>query len=60
MRTLHRFSKKTAIITAPRTRDLLRWTRFRNITELRFGEEHVITTTRWNDKRESNSSETLG
>ena len=45
MRTLHRFSKKTAIITAPRTRDLLRWTRFRDITELLSGEEHVITTT---------------
>src|SRR5439155_23182145 len=27
----------TIVITAPRTRDLLRWTRLRNVTELRCG-----------------------
>ncbi len=42
MRTLHRFSKETAVITAPRTRDLLRWTSFLDVTELRWGEEREI------------------
>lgn len=31
-------SAGTAVVTAPRTRDLLRWTSFRRITELRWGE----------------------
>jgi L-ascorbate metabolism protein UlaG (beta-lactamase superfamily) len=43
-RTLHRFGKRTAVITAHRTRDILRWMRFRDITELRWGESHDIVT----------------
>ena len=38
LRTLHRFSKSTAVVTASRTSDLLRWTRFHQVTELRWGE----------------------
>src|ERR1700681_3125651 len=41
-RTLHRFSKGIAVITALRTRDLLRWTRFREVTELGWGEERRV------------------
>jgi L-ascorbate metabolism protein UlaG (beta-lactamase superfamily) len=41
-RTLHRFGKDTAVITAPRTRDLLRWMRFREVTELRWGESAEV------------------
>ena len=41
-RTLHRFSNRTAVITAPRTRDLLRWMCFRDVTELRWGEERKV------------------
>jgi L-ascorbate metabolism protein UlaG (beta-lactamase superfamily) len=48
LRTLQRFNASTKIITAPRTRDLLRWTRLRNITELRWGER--ITCTLPSDK----------
>ena len=52
MRTLHCLSRRsqakadfdnsTAVITAPRTCDLLRWTRFRDVTELPWGEERKI------------------
>jgi L-ascorbate metabolism protein UlaG (beta-lactamase superfamily) len=35
MRTLHRFVRSTTVITAGRTSDLLRWTRFRDVSELR-------------------------
>ena len=42
LRTLHRFDKDTSVITAPNTADLLRWTRFRNVTELRWGETKVL------------------
>ncbi len=42
MRTLHCFSNRTAVITAPRTHDLLRWTRLRDVTELHWGEEKKI------------------
>ena len=45
-RTLHKFSKRTAVVTAPRTSDLLRWMRFRDITELRWGESHELHTDR--------------
>ncbi|HEY8650070.1 MAG TPA: type ISP restriction/modification enzyme, partial [Chthoniobacterales bacterium] len=38
MRTLHRFDRSTTVITARRTRDLLRWTRFHDVTELRWKE----------------------
>lgn len=41
-RTLRKFSKRTAVVTSPQTRDLLRWTRLRDITELRWGESHEI------------------
>jgi L-ascorbate metabolism protein UlaG (beta-lactamase superfamily) len=44
LRTLHRFDNSTKVVTAPRTRDLLRWTRFRDVTELRWGERVSITT----------------
>ena len=43
-RTLHQFGKRTQVVTASRTRDLLRWTRLRQITELRWGESHVAQT----------------
>jgi L-ascorbate metabolism protein UlaG (beta-lactamase superfamily) len=42
LRTLHRFDKDTSVITAPNTADLLRWTRLRDITELRWGETKVL------------------
>ena len=41
-RTLHCFGKQTQVITAPHTRDLLRWTRLRRITELRWGERQEV------------------
>jgi L-ascorbate metabolism protein UlaG (beta-lactamase superfamily) len=42
LRTLHRFDEDTSVITAPNTADLLRWTRLRDITELRWGERKVL------------------
>jgi L-ascorbate metabolism protein UlaG (beta-lactamase superfamily) len=42
LRTLHRFDKKTSVITAPKTTDLLKWTRLRDITELHWGESKVL------------------
>jgi L-ascorbate metabolism protein UlaG (beta-lactamase superfamily) len=36
------FNAPTKVITASRTRDLLRWTRLRDITELRWGERKTI------------------
>jgi L-ascorbate metabolism protein UlaG (beta-lactamase superfamily) len=44
LRTLHRFDGDTRVITALKTADLLRWTRFREITELRWGETEVLNT----------------
>ena len=41
-RTLHRFGKTSAIVTAKNTRDILRWMHFRDVTELRWGESHPI------------------
>src|ERR1700674_5515234 len=38
MRTLHRFHRSTTVITAHRTSDLLRWTRLRDVSELRWKE----------------------
>jgi L-ascorbate metabolism protein UlaG (beta-lactamase superfamily) len=43
-RTLWRFDRLTIAITALRTRDLLSWTRFGEITELRWGERKSIST----------------
>jgi len=44
LRTLHCFDENTSVITAPETRDLLRWTRLRNIMELRWRETKSLTT----------------
>ena len=44
MRTLHRFHRSTKVITAHRTSDLLRWTRFRDVSELRWNEIKSVTT----------------
>lgn len=43
-RTLRRFDRRTQVVTAPRTRDLLRWTGLRDITELRWGESTEVST----------------
>jgi L-ascorbate metabolism protein UlaG (beta-lactamase superfamily) len=51
-RTLHRFDASTKIITAPRTRDLLRWTKLRDITELRWGD-------RWGAERKGSERSSL-
>jgi L-ascorbate metabolism protein UlaG (beta-lactamase superfamily) len=42
LRTLHRFHADTCVITAADTADLLRWTRFRDVTELRWGETKLL------------------
>jgi Beta-lactamase superfamily domain len=44
MRTLHRFNRSTTVITAQRTSDLLRWTRFRDASELHWQESKSVTT----------------
>jgi L-ascorbate metabolism protein UlaG (beta-lactamase superfamily) len=44
LRTLHRFDEHTRVITAPNTADLLRWTRLRDPTELRWGEQKSLNT----------------
>jgi L-ascorbate metabolism protein UlaG (beta-lactamase superfamily) len=44
LRTLRRFDETTCVITAPNTADLLRWTRLRDVTELRWGEEKSLNT----------------
>ena len=38
LRTLHCFDAATCVVTAPNTSDLLKWTRLRDVTELRWGE----------------------
>ena len=43
-RTLHRLDRSTKVITAQRTRDLLRWRRFRDVTELGWGERATLET----------------
>jgi len=48
LRTLHRFDNSTKVVTAPRTKDLLRWTRLRDVTELRWGERTSIKTSAGN------------
>ena len=42
LRTLHRFDERTSVITALNTADLLKWTRLRDITELRWDETKVL------------------
>lgn len=44
LRTLDCFDKDASVITAPKTADLLRWTRLRDVTELRWGEEKSLNT----------------
>ncbi len=44
MRTLHRFDRSTTVITARRTSDLLRWKRFRDVSELHWNEIKSVTT----------------
>jgi L-ascorbate metabolism protein UlaG (beta-lactamase superfamily) len=44
LRTLHQFDFSTKVVTAPRTKDLLRWSRLREVTELRWGEKKSIST----------------
>ena len=49
LRTLHAIARRNhrqppAVITAPRTSDLLRWTRFRDVTELRWNESKTVAT----------------
>lgn len=45
-RTLRRFGGRTRVVTAIRTRDLLGWTRLRDVTELGWGESMEIQTPR--------------
>ena len=45
LRTLRCFDKSTTVVTARATRDLLRHTRFRNVTELDWGETKTLKTT---------------
>ncbi|PYK10587.1 MAG: hypothetical protein DME65_09450 [Verrucomicrobia bacterium] len=42
LRTLHRFGEQVSVITAPNTAELLRWTRLRDITELRWGKHKSL------------------
>jgi L-ascorbate metabolism protein UlaG (beta-lactamase superfamily) len=46
------FAESTKVITAPRTSDLLRWTKFRNVTELRWGD-------RWGAERKGSKQSSL-
>ena len=43
-RTLRRFDASTKVVTASRTRDLLRWTKLRAITELGWSESREVRT----------------
>jgi L-ascorbate metabolism protein UlaG (beta-lactamase superfamily) len=44
IRTLHRIARSTTVITAPRTGDLLRRTRFRDVSEMRWNETKSVET----------------
>jgi len=44
MRTLHRLDRSTTVITAGQTLDLLRWTWFREVSELSWSQSKSITT----------------
>jgi L-ascorbate metabolism protein UlaG (beta-lactamase superfamily) len=44
LRTLHHFGGSTKVVTAPCTKDLLRWTRLREVTELGWGARAAIKT----------------
>jgi L-ascorbate metabolism protein UlaG (beta-lactamase superfamily) len=41
-RTLHCFASPTQVVTASRTSDLLRWTKLREVTELKWGESCTV------------------
>jgi L-ascorbate metabolism protein UlaG (beta-lactamase superfamily) len=43
-RTLSQFDSSVTVVTASRTRDLLRWTRLRDVTELKWSEHTSIDT----------------
>ena len=43
-RTLSQFDSSVAVVTAPRTRDLLRWTKLCDVTELKWNEDTSIDT----------------
>jgi L-ascorbate metabolism protein UlaG (beta-lactamase superfamily) len=62
LRTLHRFDKDTSVIPAPNTADLLRWTRFRNVTELRWGQPELIfdKVSREETRMEQKASQFIG
>jgi L-ascorbate metabolism protein UlaG (beta-lactamase superfamily) len=44
LRTLHRIDRATTVVTAPRTSDLLRCKRFRDVSELHWQESRSVTT----------------
>ncbi|HUI20709.1 MAG TPA: MBL fold metallo-hydrolase [Methylocella sp.] len=44
MHTLHQFDRSTMVITAGKTGDLLRWTRFREVSELGWNDSRSVTT----------------
>ena len=44
MRTLYRLDRSVTVITADRTGDLLRWTRFRDVSELGWKQTKSVTT----------------
>jgi L-ascorbate metabolism protein UlaG (beta-lactamase superfamily) len=44
LRTLDHFHQNTSVITAPNTKDLLRWTRLLDVTELRWDERKSLKT----------------
>jgi len=51
-RTLAHFDSSVKVVTAPRTRDLLRWTKLRDITELGWGD-------RWGAERKGSKQSSL-
>jgi L-ascorbate metabolism protein UlaG (beta-lactamase superfamily) len=48
------------VITAPRTNDLLRWTQFRDVTELRWGERKSITASASKSGRRGDTDSSRG
>ena len=60
LRTLGRFDHRTKVITAPRTRDLLGWTRLRDVAELRWGESRSLEDIGRKHYDHRGSRETLG
>src|ERR1700732_4713509 len=60
MRTLHRFHRSTRVITAHRTSDLLRWTRFRDASELRWQERKSVSTSAGKIRHHRVPRQTLG